>query len=339
MIIPKHGGRDVLTYVTDFEAPEPDRGEVIVKVGATGVNRIDLLVRGGYPGVEIPLPHIPGGDIAGVIEKTGEGVEGIEPGMRVVVYPVISCGVCALCREQKQNLCLGWRYFGLHVHGGYAEYVAVPADNLVPLPEGISFEEAVEIPVAGLTAYHALKSVGNLKPGETFFIWGGSGGMGTIAIQIAKHLGATVIATANSDEKLEAMKKLGADHVFNRETDDIPEEVKKIAPAGIDLAIDYVGPETFPKSFNMLKKGGTLLLCGIITGRETQLSIHMTYLRHISIRGLYLGTLDEMKELTELVASGAVKPTISAVLPLADAAEAHRRMESGEHFGKLVLMP
>ncbi len=335
--IPEHGGREVLTYVTDFPTPVPGPGEVLVKVAATGLNHVDLVVRRGYPGIPIPLPHIPGGDIAGVVDELGDGVTGVKAGTRAVVYPLVACGECPLCNEGKPNLCLNWKYFGLHLKGGYAEYVVVPAHNVIPLPDGVSLEEAAAIPVAGLTAFHALKTVGNLQPGQTFFMWGGAGGLGTIAIQIAKQLGATVLATGSMPGRLELMKSLGADVVFNRLTDDVAAGVRKVAPAGMDLIIDFVGPETFPTSFDLLKKGGQMLLCGIITGREATVSLHMTYLRHLSIKGLYLGTKEEMVELVDWVAQKKVKPILTNTLSLADAAEAQRMLEAGEVIGKLVL--
>jgi len=338
IVINSHGDRDVLTYTTDFPTPKPAAGEVLIKVAATGLNQVDLVVRRGYPGIVIPFPHIPGGDITGTIAEVGEGVDKGMVGRRIVAYPLIACGHCQLCKDGRPNLCLNWKYFGLHLRGGYAEYVCIPAENAFTLPDSISWEQAISLPVAGLTAYHGLKNVGELKPGQTFFIWGGTGGLGTIAIQIAKQLGATVIATGGTAEKLEVMKSLGADYVFNRKSDDVQAEVMKLCPAGADLIMDYVGPETFPKSFQMVKKGGTILLCGIITGREVSpFSLHMTYLRHLSVKGLYLGTKEEFAELIALTASGKIKPLIHDVLPLSEAKEAHRRLEAGEMIGKIVL--
>lgn len=338
IIIPRHGERDVLAYTTDFPRPQVCAGEVLIKVAATGLNQIDLVVRRGYPGIPIPLPHIPGGDIAGTIVEVGEGVDESLLDRRVVNYPLIACGKCQLCLDGRPNLCLNWKYFGLHLKGGYAEYVAVPAENAFTLPDNISFEQAITLPVAGLTAYHGLKTVGGLKPGQTFFIWGGLGGLGTIAIQIAKQLGATVIATGGTDEKLAVMRSLGADYVFNRLTDDVSAEVMKLFPAGIDLVMDYVGPATFPASFQMVKKGGTILLCGIITGREVSpFSLHMTYLRHLSVKGLYLGTREEFGELLGWVGEGKIVPYLHDILPLEEAQEAHRMLEAGEFIGKIVL--
>jgi NADPH:quinone reductase-like Zn-dependent oxidoreductase len=335
IILPKHGGTDVLDYIDDFEKPSPQKGEVLVKVAVSGINNVDSVNRVGYPGIVFPLPHILGADIAGTVVELGEGVDNVALGTKVIVYPLIACNRCQLCHEGRPNICLNWKFFGLHLKGGYAEYVSVPQENIIPLP--LPFDEAPAVPVAGLTAYHALKTVGQLRDGQTFFIWGGSGGLGTIAIQVAKYLGATVIATAGSKEKLDVMSKLGADYVFNRKTDDIPAEVKKIAPNGVDLLMDYVGPETFDRSFGMLKKGGTMLLCGIITGRETNFSIHQAYLRHLSVKGLYMGSKAEMIELIGLMEQGKILPHIGKILPLKDAAIGHELMDRGESIGKITL--
>ena len=337
--ISQHGGREVLTYNSDYPTPVPEEGEVLVEVSATGLNRVDIMVRKGYPGIEIPLPHIPGGDIAGTVSDIGNGVSGVEIGSRVMVYPLVSCGECALCLEEKRNLCLNWKYMGMHKKGGYAEYAVAPAENIVPLPDSVSFEDAVACSIAGLTAYHGIKTVGELQNGQSFFIWGGSGGLGTLAIQIAKHLGATVYATGGSDEKVEIMKELGADYAFNRLTVDVPAEIRKTAPIGLDLIMDFVGPETFTINWELLKKGGTMLLCGILTGRETNLNIQFTYLRHLSIKGLNLGTLDELKELLDLVAEGTLKPYIGERFPLEKAAEAQKMMEENRQIGKIILKP
>ena len=335
----EHGGADKLVFTTDFPKPIIGPNEVLIEVKATAVNRVDLVVRGGYPGIQVGLPHVLGGDIAGTVAEVGADVKGFSIGQRVVTWPLIACGKCALCSEGKENLCLNWKYFGLHRHGGYAQFVAAPAASLLGLPESVSFEEATALGVAGLTAYHAITTVGQLERGQSFFIWGGSGGVGTIAIQLAKMTGATVAATAGKDDKLAALQNLGADHVFNHYTEDVASRVKEQFPAGVDLIIDYVGPATFPKSFDLLKKGGTMLLCGIPTGRETNFSIHQTYLRHLSVKGLYLGTKAEMHELLSLTAERKVKPVIGSVFPLREAAAAHTLMVKGEHLGKIVLKP
>jgi len=333
----KHGDINVLEYTEDFPKPQPGKGEVLVKVSATSTNNIDFFVCQGYPGLELEMPHIPGGDIVGSVEDTGEGVKDISLGTRVVVYPLVACKKCQLCKEGKGNLCINWKFFGLQLNGGYGEYAVVPAENIIKLPDTMPFEKAATISVAGLTAYHGIKNIGNLKEKETFFIWGGAGGLGTFAIQIAKNLGAKVIATASTKDKMKLMRELGADLVLNRKTDDVEKEVMKYAPAGVDLAFDYVGPETFGKSFNILKKGGNMILCGMMTGRETQLSIHMTYLKHLNLHGIYLGTRQDMEELLKLVEDGNVKPYIGKTFNLEKAKDALKHMQSENHVGKIVL--
>jgi NADPH:quinone reductase-like Zn-dependent oxidoreductase len=337
VIIPRHGGPDVLEYREDFPPPQPGPGEALVRVHATGVNQIDRVVRLGYPGVAMPLPHVCGGDIAGVVAALGPDTPGPDPGTRVVVYPLLPCYDCALCAAGRLNLCQRWRYFGLHVQGGYAEYVAVPQYNLVPLPDSVSFADAVTLPVAGLTAWHALRTVGALQPGQTFFIWGGTGALGMLAIQLARQLGASVVATGGSPAKLEAMRAVGADCVIDRHTEDVPTRVLEFAPAGVDLALDYVGPETFNTTLGLLKKGGALLLCGMLTGRETTFNIHQAYMKHISVKGLYLGQKDELATLVDWLAGGRIRAAIDSVLPLSEARAAHTKLETGDYCGKIVL--
>lgn len=337
VILPKHGDRSVLEYTEDFPEPSPGAGEALIKVASTTMNQVDLMIREGYPGIEVTLPHIMGGDVAGTVEAVEAGSDDSLVGKRVLANPLISCNNCALCTAGKPSLCLNWKFIGMHIRGGYAEYAVIPVENLIAIPDSVSFEDAACLPVAGLTAYHALHSVGELKPGEIFFLWGGSSGVGTFAIQIAKAIGAGVIAVTSSEEKAEDLRKLGADLVIDRNTADVEEAVRGFAPQGVELALDFVGTETFQKSFGLLKKGGTLLLCGMLTGRETNLSIHMTYLKHLSIKGFYLGTRDELEALLALVSNRVVNPVIHRILSLSDAPAAHALMEEGRITGKVVL--
>lgn len=339
IVLHEHGGIEKLRY-EDYPEPKIGERDVLVKIGATSVNRIDFFVRGGYPGVTIKFPHIPGGDIVGTVAAIGTSVRSFKKGDRVLAWPLVACGTCEMCQKERRGLCLNWQYFGLHLDGSYAEYARVPEESLISLPKQVSFEEAATLPIAGLTAYHALVTVGQLKKDETVLIWGGSGGLGTFAVQIAKLLGARVIATVGRDEKREAVRRLGADHVFNHHKDDIVNAVREVTGgSGVEVVLDSVGAETFPKGFQLLKKGGRLLLCGKLTGREVTLSLHQTYLRHLSILGLYLGEKHELEALLKWVSEGKIKPVIYRVFALKDAAEAHRVMAAGEHVGKLVLKP
>lgn len=337
VIIDQHGDSDVLTYVEDFPKPKLEVNEVLLKVGATSLNRIDTVVRKGYPGLQIPMPHILGGDIAGTIVEIGKNVEGFLIGDRVVVYPVYLPENRDPRFGEMEHLNDGWQFFGMQRKGAYCEYIAVPAENLFKLSDSISFETAASMPIAGLTAYHAVHSVTEIKRDDFFFIWGGAGGLASYAIQMAKLKGAKVISTVGKDEKKQDVLNFGADYVFNHHTDDVPTLVKEIAPKGVDVIIDYVGPATFDKSFSMLRKNGTIIFCGILTGTETKLSIHQTYFRHLNLRGIYLGSKPEFASFLKLVGEGAVKSHIHKVFNLKDAAEAHKLLESGNYAGKIVL--
>lgn len=337
IIINKHGGKDVLEYVTDMPIPTIKVNEVLVKVGATSLNRIDTVVRNGYPGLNIPLPHILGGDIAGTITELGANVNGFNINDRVVVYPVYLPEIRDDKYENLEHLNDGWHFFGMQRKGAYCEYIAVPAENLFKLSEDVSFEEAAALPIAGLTAYHAVNGIVELKKGDFFFIWGGSGGLASFAIQMAKLKGATVIATVGKNEKKQAVCEFGADYVFNHYEDDIVSEIKKIAPKGLDVIIDYVGPATFDRSFAMLRKNGHIIFCGIISGTETKLSIHQTYFRHLNLHGIYLGSKNEFAEFLNLVNLGKIKAKIHKIFSLKDAKKAHDLLESGDYSGKIVL--
>lgn len=340
-VLYENGGSDKLIYKTDFPVPSINPDEALIKIQATSVNRADLVIRNGYPGLSLNFPHILGGDITGIIEETGRDVKNFKKGDRIVSWPIIACGKCEWCKKNRYGLCFNWNYFGMHRNGSYSEYAAVPESSLVKLPDNVSYEEAACLPVAGLTAYHALAGVGNLKKNETFFIWGGTSGLGIIAVQIAKKIGAKIIATAGNEHKMDLLKKMGVDHVFNHYADDnIHEEVLELTEKrGVDIVMDYIGPATHDKSFRMVKKGGKILWCGIMTGRETTVSIHQTYLRHLSLMGLYLGEKHELEELVKMVSEGSVKPHIHDRLNLKDAGEAHKMMAEGKTIGKLVMIP
>jgi NADPH:quinone reductase-like Zn-dependent oxidoreductase len=335
VILNENGGIDKLVYKTDHPEPVLKANEVLVNIKATSINRADLVIRGGYPGLNLQFPHILGGDIAGVVAETGKEVKGFKAGDRVVSWSLAVEADDEWVRRGHAALSPAWQYFGMHRNGSYAEYVNVPESSLIALPENVSFEEA------GLTAYHAVNTIGDLKKGDTLFLWGGTSGLGTIAIQLAQSIGAKVFATAGYDHKIEHLKKIGVDHIFNHRTDEnIADEVLRITEGkGIDVVLDYVGPAAFDKNFKMVKKGGKILFCGILTGREAMVSLHQTYLRHISLLGLYLGEKREQEALVKLVSEGKVKPHIGVKLDLKDAAEGHNMIAEGKLIGKLVLVP
>ncbi len=339
VILSENGGTDKLIYTEDHSIPEIKPNEVLVNIKVTTINRADIVIRGGYPGLSLNFPHILGGDITGFVSKIGSNIKNFKEGDRVVAWSIVSETDDDWTRRGKAGQSPNWQYFGMHRAGSYAEYSAVPESSLIKLPDNVSFEDAACLPVAGLTAYHAVKTVGDLKKGDKFFIWGGTSGLGIIAIQLAKSIGAEVFATAGYQHKIDFLKRMGVDHIFNhRDGLSVDDEVMKITQGmGIDVILDYVGPEAFPKNFKMVKKGGKILFCGILTGREAMVSLHQTYLRHISLLGLYLGEKRELEELIKLVSEGRVKPHIGATLELKDAAKAHEMMAKGDVIGKIVL--
>lgn len=337
VILNQHGGPEALQYVEDFPVPELALGEVLVRVKSTSLNRVDTVLRNGYPGLNLNFPHILGGDIAGEVVDISQGIGDDLIGSRVVVYPIILPKERNPKYKGREHLNKGWKYYGMHLNGSYCEYVAVPTESIIKLPGDISYESAAALPIAGLTAYNAVVRLGKLNEGETFFVWGGSGGLGTIAIQVAKASGAKVIATCGKNKKKQALLDLGADYVFNHNEDDVLSEVMKLYPEGIDLVLDYVGPTTFDKSFKMVANGGKILFCGMISGREVSVNIQQTYIRQISINGLFLGAPHDFSNLLQLIAADEVKPVIAKTFDLKDMAEAHRYFESGDFVGKIMI--
>ena len=341
VVLHENGGIDKLVYETDFPVPEIKPNEVLVKIKATSVNRADIVIRNGYPGLNLKFPHIPGGDITGVIEKAGSDVKDFKAGDRIVSWPLSVDADDLWVRKGKSSQSPSWKYYGMHINGSYAEYAGVPESSLIRLPDNISFEEAACLPVAGLTAYHAVVSIGQLQPGDTFFIWGGTSGLGNIAIQLAQSIGADIFTSAGHEHKIKYLHGLEVEHVFNHYKDsNIEDEVLEFTNGhGIDVLLDYVGPKAFDRNFKMVTKGGKILFCGILTGRETNVNLHQMYLRHISLLGLYLGEKYELEELVKLVSARKIVPYIGETLSLKDAAKGHQLIEEGKVIGKVVLVP
>lgn len=341
LYLTKNGNIDSFKYDTDFPVPGIESDEVLVKVKATSINRVDIVIRNGYPGLNLNFPHIPGGDISGVIESTGSDVRMFKNGDRVIAWPLVVKDKDKWTIKNRPGLSPNRKFFGMELNGSYAEYTVVPENSLIRLPDNVTFEDAACLPIAGLTAYHALFGVGNIQSGQNFFIWGGTSGLGTIAVQLAKSTGAKVFATAGNEEKTEFLKNLGVDYIFNHyENKNILKEVLEITDGtGVDVVLDYVGPQSYETSFNMLTNGGKLLWCGMITGRETNVSIHHTYFRHLSIMGLFLGEKFELEALLKYISERKIKPVIYKKLELQNAGEGHTLMDTGKIIGKVILKP
>jgi 2-desacetyl-2-hydroxyethyl bacteriochlorophyllide A dehydrogenase len=337
VIFSEHGGPEVLRY-TNVADPVVEPNEVLLRVRACALNHLDLWVRGGLPGVAIPLPHIPGSDIAGDLAQAGEQVSGVRVGERVLLSPGISCGHCPQCLAGNDNLCRQYTLFGYMVDGGYAEYVRAPAVNVIPIPAGLSYEQAAAVPLVFLTAWHMLITRAHLEPGQHVLILGAGSGVGSAAIQVAKVAGARVIATAGTQEKLAKAKELGADDTMLHTNQDIAGEVKRLTNRrGVDVVFEHVGQATWDQSLRSLAIGGRLVTCGATTGYEGKIDIRYLFSRHLSILGSYMGSKAELYSVLELIGRGLLKPVIDTTMPLAQAAEAHKRLERGEQFGKIVL--
>ena len=333
----QHGGPEVLQYV-DVPDPEPRPNEVLVRVRACALNHLDLWVRGGLPNVPIPLPHIPGSDVAGEIAKVGSEVTTVRVGQKVVLAPLVSCGKCPACVAGLDNRCRQATNLGYMIDGGCAEFVRAPEVNCLPYPENLTFEEAASIPLVFQTAWHMLLARAELQPGEDVLILGAGSGVGSAAIQIAKFFGARVLATASSDEKLQKAKELGADHLINHKTQKIRDEVRRITnKRGVDVVFEHVGTATWDDSLASLAAGGRLVTCGATTGYDAKVDLRFLFSRQLSLLGSYMGTKSELHSVMRLVASGRFKPIVDRVFPLAEAAAAHTYLESSSQFGKVVL--
>ena len=317
----QYGGPEVLQYI-DAERPKPGDNEVLVEVKAIGINYADTARREGQYVVPTPLPYVPGSEVAGVIAEVGSKVTRFKEGMRV----------SALIES-----------------GGYADFVALNENMLIPVPDGVDFEQAVALPLQGLSAYHILKTMGRLAPGETVLIHAAAGGVGAIAVQLAKLFGAgTIIATASSAEKLEHAKAMGATHLVDYSKEDWVDEVKRITDnKGVDLALEMVGGEVFNKTLKCLAPFGRLVIFGAASGKQAEFHPGQLMRKNQSVIGFFLPQImrnpelfqQSFKELLGYMATGQLKLTIGGSYPLADAAEVHRLLQGRKTIGKLVLKP
>jgi NADPH:quinone reductase-like Zn-dependent oxidoreductase len=333
----QHGGPEVLQYV-DVPDPEPGSHEVLVRVRACALNHLDLWVRRGLPSVAVPLPRIPGSDVAGEVAKVGSEVTTIRVSQKVVLAPLVSCGKCPACVAGLDNQCRLATNLGYMIDGGCAEFVRAPLVNCLPYPENLSFEEAAAVPLVFQTAWHMLRERARLQPGEDVLVLGAGSGVGSAAIQIAKFFSARVIATAGSDAKLEKARQLGADFVINHKTQKIREEVRRITnKRGVDIVFEHVGTATWDDSLASLALAGRLVTCGNTTGYDAKIDLRFLFSRQLSLLGSYMGVKSELHTIIKLVATGKFKPVIDRVFPLQEAAAAHVYLESGQQFGKVVL--
>jgi NADPH:quinone reductase-like Zn-dependent oxidoreductase len=331
-----HGGPDVLR-LEDVDDPTPGPGEALVRVRACALNHLDLWQRRGMERVSIPFPHISGADVAGEVLWTPNGE--FKPGRRVMLQPGLSCGRCGACVDGRDNECARYDVLGYRSDGGYAEIVKVPVQNLIAIPDAIGFVEAAAFPLAFLTAWHMLITRAKLKAGEDVLVLGAGSGVGQAAIQIAWRHGARVFATAGSDGKLIKARQLGAYEVINHATEDLPAKLREYTNGrGVDVVCEHVGTATWDKSQRSLTRGGRLVTCGATTGHDAKIDLRVLFTRQISLLGSYMGRKAELLRAAQCFFAGELRPVVDRTFPLAEAAEAHRRLESRDLFGKLVLV-
>ena len=336
-IFKQHGGPEVLEY-TDVPDPVIHANEVLVEVKACALNHLDVFVRNGLPGIEIPLPHILGCDIAGVVREVGKLVSWVKPGDEVMVQPGVSCGHCEACLTGQDNLCREYDMVGYRRNGGYAELVAVPGVNVMPKPSALSWAEAAALPLVTVTAWHMLVTRANVQPGEDVLVHAAGSGVGSIAIQIAKLRGARVIATASTEEKLAKARELGADETVNYSSDDWPKEVRRLtARRGVDVVVEHTGAATWPGSIAALKNNGRLVTCGATSGFDARTDLRQVFFRHLTLLGSFMGSKGELLEAMKFVEQRKIHPVVDRVLPLSEARQAHELMENRGQFGKIVL--
>ena len=331
------GGLEKLAYE---DAPIPKIGptEALIKVGACALNHLDIWARAGTRSERIPLPHISGSDISGEISETGDMVKGRVKGEKVLIAPGISCGTCDYCANGWDSLCESYKIIGYETQGGYAEYVAVPGSNILPIPDKLGFEQAAAVPLVFLTAWHMLVTRAHLSPGETVLVWAAGSGVGSAAVQVAKLLGAKVITTVGNDSKKDKAEKLGADFVLNHRTDDVSSQVKRLTNGGkANVVFDHVGQATWEQSMKSMAPAGRLVNCGVTSGGKAEIDIRYIFVKQFSLMGSYMGGKGELLKVLSFFEDGKLRPVVDSIFPLSEARKAQEKMEKSEHFGKIVL--
>lgn len=335
----QHGGPEELRYE---EVPDPTigPGEVLVRVKACALNHLDIWIRQGIPSYQLPLPHISGCDVSGVVEQIADADSGLVVGQSIFVSPGLSCWRCRFCLSGRDNFCPEFKILGAQVDGGYAEFVKVPVRNILPLPEGLTFEQAAAFPLVSVTAWHMIVELANLRPGEMVLVMGAGSGVGSIAVQLANLMGARVVTTVGAEEKMEKAKNLGAEFVVNHTNQDWVTRVKEFTNGqGVDVVIEHIGEKVWKACLKVLARGGRLVTCGTTTGGELNIDGRFLFSRQLTIKGSYMGMRSELNQATELVGLGKLKPVIDRVFPLAEARAAQEVLVSRRIFGKVVLTP
>jgi NADPH:quinone reductase-like Zn-dependent oxidoreductase len=337
MVLSRHGGPEVLERQT-IDLAEPGPREVRVRVRAVALNHLDLWVRRGGPAFKLAYPHRLGSDIAGVVDAVGPGARGVAVGDRVMLQPGVSCGVCRACVSGHDNLCRSYRILGENTQGGYARHVVVPDVNVLHLGDALSFEEAAALPLCTLTAWQMVFVKGGVRAGQTVVVHAAGSGVSAMAIQMCKLVGARVVATTTSRDKVEPAKKLGADEVVVTSEVDYAGEIKRLTnKAGADVILDHVGGELFQKAIGVAAWGGRVVTCGATAAFEAKIDLRQIFFRQVEVLGSTMGSKGDLAEALPMMKDGRLRATIDRVLPLWSAREAHEALEGRKVFGKVVL--
>jgi NADPH:quinone reductase-like Zn-dependent oxidoreductase len=331
------GGLETIQLI-DVERPTVGPQEVLIETRAAALNHLDLFVRNNLDTLKLSPPHVAGADGAGIVAAVGTEVSRVKVGDRVLINPGLHCGACEFCHAGEQSLCVRFGIMGETCPGTFAESFKVSQDNVHPVPEGFSWEEAAAFPLVFVTAWRMLISKAAIKPGEDILILGIGGGVSTAVLQIVKAIGLRAFVTSSSDDKLQQAKKLGADAAINYKTQDFAREVRTLTDRrGVDVVVDSVGGDSYAKSLASLVKGGRLVTCGATAGPRPQTDLARIFWNQLSVFGSTMGNMREFVEMLNFVRKRGVKPVIDQVFSLADGAKAFARMEEGKQFGKIVL--
>jgi NADPH:quinone reductase-like Zn-dependent oxidoreductase len=332
-----HGGTEQLRY-EDVPDPKAGSDEVLIRVKACALNHLDIWIRQGIPAYKLTLPHISGSDVAGIVEAVGDRVTGIAPGQRVLISPGVSCWHCDQCLAGRDNLCPTYGLVGAKIAGGYAELMTVPGRNVLPIPDTLSFREAAAFPLVAVTAMHMLFALAAVQPGEDVLIMGAGSGVGSVAVQLAKLVGARVLTTVGASDKVAKAKELGADFVINHSEQPVADRVKELTGGrGVDVVIEHIGPAVWDQCIESLARGGRLITCGATTGGDVPLNLRVLFSRQLTIRGSYMGTRAELVKASQLFAQNKVRAVIDRVFPLREARAAQEYLLSRRFFGKILL--
>jgi NADPH:quinone reductase-like Zn-dependent oxidoreductase len=335
------GGIDQVGVADVPDAPPPGPGEVRVAVQAAALNHLDLFVIGGLPGTQLRYPHVLGADGAGVVDAVGAGVAGLRAGDRVMINPGVWDETCEFCRRGEHSQCVSYRLLGEHLPGTMAQRVTIPARNAARVPDldpALTWGEAAAFSLVTLTAWRMVVTRARVQPGETVLVWGIGGGVALAAMRIATLRGARVIATSSSEAKLEAARALGADVTINHATRKVAAEVRALTEKrGVDVVVEHAGEATWEDSLRCLAKGGRLVTCGATTGPRVVTDVRRLFWNHYTIMGSTMGNAREYAEVVGALGTGALRPVIDRVFPLADARAALERLARGEQLGKIAV--